>query len=459
VKLREYLARYSLAALLTWATVTTVVGMLLLTGLAFATLLLRSQLDDRRDTAITQANVAASTVGAAMRFGGRDVIAEALDVFATGPAHDSVAVYDRTGKLVAELVAPGEMVFPVELAALPQRASSLLDVAPVRHALRDEFSANGTGTLGTLVVNPNQQVILTTATRVLAILGIVLGVTSLIGFFIARRFSRAILQPVAELTAWAEEVAVTRNLTAPAPRGQGPEVHRLTESFETLIGQVAEQNRELKRKQYELRTTNAHLESLAFSDSLTGLPNRAMFETTLATLLNRSNSNGRQLALIFIDLDGLKQINDRYGHAQGDAALRATSARIRRALRSTDFFARLAGDEFVVISPNIGGDSDAIKLGERLTVWLGIALPEDQWSKPIRTSIGVAVFPDDADDAASLVHAADLAMYKAKALPDDDSIRVVKAVASGARSGVRTQSSNVITLPAQGRKTQSGKST
>lgn len=454
--LRDHLARYSLATLLTLATIATVVGMLLLTGLTFAALLLRSQLDDRRDTAITQANVAASTVSAAMRFGGRDVIAEALRVFDTGPSHDSVAVYDRNGKLVAELIAPGESQFPAAINALPARASSLLDVAPVRHVLRDEFSANGTAALGTLVVNPNQQVLSTAVTRVLGILAAVLVVASVVGFVIARLFSRAILRPVADLTKWAEEVAVTRNLSAPAPRGHGPEVYRLTESFEALIAQVAEQNRELKRKQYELKTANAHLESLAYSDALTGLPNRSMFEGTLATLLNRANSGGRQLALIFIDLDDLKSINDRYGHAQGDAALRATSARIRRALRGTDFLARLAGDEFVVISPNVSSESDAVKLGERLTVWLGIALPEDQWAKPIRTSIGVAVFPDHAEDAAALIQAADLATYKAKALPADDSIRVVKAAATS-RPAARATTSNVIALPAQGRKTQTGK--
>ena len=120
--------------------------------------------------------------------------------------------------------------------------------------------------------------------------------------------------------------------------------------------------------------------------------------------------------MLFIDLDHLKAINDQYGHAVGDAALRATAARIRRALRGTDFLARLAGDEFVVISPNITSVDDAVRLGERLTVWLGIALPEDRWSNPVRASIGVAVFPDHGEDVQTLVHAADLAMYRAKGL-------------------------------------------
>ena len=234
-------------------------------------------------------------------------------------------------------------------------------------------------------------------------------------------------------------------------------MNRLTTSFEALIVQVAEQNRELKRKQYELKASNTHLEMMAYSDSLTGLPNRPLFESTLQSAVDQANSSGKALAVLFIDLDNLKGINDQYGHAQGDAALRATAARIRRALRSTDFLARLAGDEFVIISPNVNGSADALRLGERLTVWLGIALPEDRWLEPVRASIGVAVFPDHGDDMASLVHAADMAMYRAKALPEDDSIRVVVATTTARSSLTRPTVSNVITLPAHGRKSQVGK--
>lgn len=285
-----------------------------------------------------------------------------------------------------------------------------------------------------------------------------MAITTLVGWVVARSLSLALLRPVEELSAWAEEVSASRNLLAPAPRGGGREVNRLTSSFETLIAQVAEQNRELKRKQYELKASNAHLESLAFSDALTGLPNRPLFESTLQTSLAKSNSSGSLLALLFIDLDNLKVINDGQGHAQGDAALQATAARIRRALRSTDFLARLAGDEFVVVTPNITSVDDAVKLGERLTVWLGIALPEDQWGHPVRASVGVAVFPDHGNDVETLIQAADWAMYRAKALSPEESIRVVAAVPLALRaSTLKSESSNVIAMRAHGRKWPSGK--
>ena len=274
----------------------------------------------------------------------------------------------------------------------------------------------------------------------------------------ATALSQALLRPVEELSVWAEDVSASRNLLSLAPRGGGREVNRLTSSFETLIAQLAEQNRELKRRQYELKASNAHLESIAFSDALTGLPNRAMFESTLQAALSKPNSSGMPLAILVIDLDNLKVINDVQGHAQGNAALQATAARIRRALRGSDFLARLAGDEFVVITPNVQGVEDAVKLGERLTVWLGIALPEDEWAAALRASVGVAVFPDHGNDVESLMQAVDWAMHKAKTLSPEESIRVASAVPIGLRASLlNAEVSNVIVMPAQGRKSNGGK--
>jgi diguanylate cyclase (GGDEF)-like protein len=457
MSLHKFFSDYSLERRAALATVATLVAMLLMAGLALSAYFLRAQIEDSRITALTRANVASSTISAAMRFGGYDVIAESLRVFDTGPGHDSAAVYNQSGTLVSELIAPGELPFPKDMSGVPALAASLVNARAVEYPLRDETTEKSNARFGTLVVNPNQMALRASVASALTTVGVVLAIASLAGVFVAKRLSQALLRPVVELTAWAEDVAASRNLSAPAPRGGGLEVNRLTTSFETLIVQIAEQNRELKRKQYELKASNTHLETMAYSDSLTGLPNRPLFESTLQSAVDQANSSGKALAVLFIDLDNLKGINDQFGHTQGDAALRATAARIRRALRSTDFLARLAGDEFVVISPNVTGSADALRLGERLTVWLGIALPEDRWTAPVRASVGVAVFPDHGDDIASLVHAADMAMYRAKALPEDDSIRVVAATTTARTSLTRPTVSNVITLPAHGRKSQVGK--
>ncbi len=460
MNLRQHLSSYSLARRAMLTTVVTLIVMLLVAGLALAAVFQRSRIEHSRLGALTQANVASSTITAAVRFGGYDVIADSLRAFDTGPGHDSAAVFDRKGKLVAQIVAPGEERFPALLGDVAGLATGMIDARPILYALRDDSAGSAEGPLlATLVVNPNQNTLRASVNQMLLVLMAALGLAAIAGALVAQRLTRALLRPVGQLTEWAEEVARNRNLVtvAAAPRGGAIEVNRLTTSIEALVSQVAEQNRELKRRQYELKASNAHLEAMAFSDALTGLPNRPLFEATLNAAIDDANATGRLLTVLFIDLDQLKSINDRHGHAQGDAALRATAARIRRALRGADFLARLAGDEFVVISQNIASAADATRLGERLTVWLGIALPEDQWTQPIRASIGVAVFPDHGADMQTLVHAADLAMYRAKALPDDDSIRVACALNTPPVATPRGNS-NVISLPAQGRKSQAGKS-
>ena len=457
MSIRRFFASYALARRATLATVATLVAMMLLAGLTLAALFARDQVEQGRIAALTQANVASSTVAAALRFGGKEVIAESLRVFDSGPDPDSAAVYDRQGRLLAEIVAPGEAKFPSLLAAINGSSTAALASRPIQLALRDDQVSNSTAILGTLVVNPNQHSLDAAFARALTVLGIVLAITLIAGIWVARVLSQAMLRPVADLTAWAEAVSKSRNLAAPAPRGGGLEVDRLTTSFELLIAQLAEQNRELKRKQYELKAHNERLESMALTDTLTGLPNRAMFEATLATEIASANASGKRFTVLFVDLDNLKAINDAYGHAQGDAALRATAARIRRALRGSDFLARLAGDEFVIVSANITNASDAVKLGERLTVWLGISLPEDQWTQPIRANVGVTVFPDHGTDANRLIHAADQAMYRAKALPVDDSIRVVAANEPPRSPSAQTVSySSVNNLPAQGHNSKIG---
>lgn len=448
---------YSFARRTAAVAVVSLAVMLLVATLSIAALFLRAQIEHSRASALTQANVASSTMAAAMRFGGYEVINDALRVFDTGADHDSAAAYDRTGKLVAQLVAPREADFPSHLSELRLNPEGWLQARPVKYVLRDENTLDGT-MLGTLVVTPNQEALRATVFTALLALVVVLAFTLGLGALLARRLTAVMVRPLHELTAWAEAVSASRNINvaAPAPRGGAVEVTQLTSSFERLVMQIAEQNRELKRRQYELKASNAHLESVAFSDPLTGLPNRVMFESTLKSAIDRARASGISLAVLFIDVDRLKQINDQFGHAKGDAALRAVASRIRRALRGTDFLARLAGDEFVVVTSNISSCRDAVKLAERLTVWLGIALPEDQWQQPVRTSIGVAVCPDHGEDVQALVHAADVAMYRAKALPADEPIRVVGAATEALTPAPRNLS-NVINLPASGRKTQSGR--
>ena len=153
----------------------------------------------------------------------------------------------------------------------------------------------------------------------------------------------------------------------------------------------------------------------ADTDPLTGLANRRALERTLASALARASVRGRVTAVLMLDLNGFKAINDSHGHAAGDAALREVARRLRRCVRERDLVARLGGDEFVVLLTDVGGSSGAAQEAcERVDAALSAPIVLEQGEMTLRAAIGVATFPGDAADAPSLLAIADRAMYAAK---------------------------------------------
>jgi diguanylate cyclase (GGDEF)-like protein len=149
-------------------------------------------------------------------------------------------------------------------------------------------------------------------------------------------------------------------------------------------------------------------------DALTGLPNRNSLAARLEHAILRVNRSGDRLALLFIDLDHFKKVNDTLGHAAGDEVLRQAAARIRACVREVDSVARLGGDEFVVLlETDVRPDTPGI-IGERVRA--AFASPFDWKGTEVRcgASVGVSLYPDNARDPAALLASADEAMYRVK---------------------------------------------
>ena len=163
----------------------------------------------------------------------------------------------------------------------------------------------------------------------------------------------------------------------------------------------------------ESRRVEARLVHLAHYDTLTGLPNRALFYDRLDQAVRRAYREGSQFALLYVDLDGFKQVNDRHGHEAGDKLLETTGQRLTASLRASDTAARVGGDEFVVILENIGGREKVAAVATNI----GATLSAD---RGIGASIGVALYPTDATSPEALLSCADAAMYSAKADPTAD---------------------------------------
>jgi len=165
----------------------------------------------------------------------------------------------------------------------------------------------------------------------------------------------------------------------------------------------------------EIALARERIASLAYSDPLTGLANRVSLAPALEQAIERARRHGQKLAGVFIDLDGFKQINDRHGHAAGDAFLVEVAQRLRRQVRASDLVARLGGDEFFVmleaVQDMVGVERVVVKIIDALRKpYPGIG----EAQRRVSATLGVSVFPDDAPDANTLIEHADEAMYTAK---------------------------------------------
>ncbi len=163
-----------------------------------------------------------------------------------------------------------------------------------------------------------------------------------------------------------------------------------------------------------VRQRTAQLAYQAQHDALTGLPNRVLFEERLERAVASAERYGRRLAILFLDLDGFKLVNDTFGHDVGDRVLKQAARRLRSALRRSDTLARFGGDEFVVLVSEIKEPDDAREVALALLSALIEPFEVPRNRVTLSASIGVSIFPDDAQDAAKLRRHADTAMYQAK---------------------------------------------
>ena len=162
------------------------------------------------------------------------------------------------------------------------------------------------------------------------------------------------------------------------------------------------------------REAEARLTYAATHDALTGLRNRLSFNAELDKAIARAERNGWRTALLFIDLDGFKLINDALGHHAGDIVLVEAARRFKNMVRASDSIARLGGDEFIVLLEQAGNDGDIADIANKLVRTLDAPFPGIDPNARVGASVGAAIYPVDARDAVTLLGCADAAMYKAK---------------------------------------------
>jgi len=164
----------------------------------------------------------------------------------------------------------------------------------------------------------------------------------------------------------------------------------------------------------EQREAKEAIRNLAFHDPLTGLPNRLLFKDRLALAISNGDRNARKVAVLFLDLDRFKHINDTFGHDTGDLLLKATAQRLTAILRKSDTIARMGGDEFLLVLPEMAASNCADVVAEKILRAFSEPFTLNGHKISVTTSIGIAVYPHDGKDIETLLKMADMAMYEAK---------------------------------------------
>jgi diguanylate cyclase (GGDEF)-like protein/PAS domain S-box-containing protein len=194
--------------------------------------------------------------------------------------------------------------------------------------------------------------------------------------------------------------------------------HQARGALERMVAERTEElraaNERLQGEISDRRQAESRAQHLADHDALTGLPNRRLLEDRLTQALAASQRNRKQTAVMFVDLDRFKAINDSLGHAAGDGVLKAVAERLVKQLRVVDTTCRMGGDEFVVVLPEIKRSSDAANVAAKILETVAQPFKVEDREINLTPSIGVSVFPDDGRDAETLIRNADAAMYHAK---------------------------------------------
>jgi len=234
----------------------------------------------------------------------------------------------------------------------------------------------------------------------------VLLLVCLAALLLAVLVSRVVTEPLKAMA------AATRSM------GKGQRVMGLPVERRDEIGELARSFQHMEEQVWvqmaQLRSRHNAMDHLAHHDPLTSLPNRRMVEARLAEALDRADRSGLVCAVLFVDLDHFKNINDGLGHEVGDAVLRAVAQRLSDDLRAGDLVGRMGGDEFVVVCEGLHGELDADPIAAKLQAQFQQPVLHQGLPIQVHASVGISLYPRDGHDVRSLLSDADAAMYRAK---------------------------------------------
>jgi len=240
----------------------------------------------------------------------------------------------------------------------------------------------------------------------------------LISFLLADYFQQWLTYPIRSMVRRITLIYQSGNFRKRLNSSKSDEIGRLSESFNQVLDAVERREKELtgrgKQLQQLVDVRTKQLFQKAHYDSLTGLPNRYLLVDRLKQTITRASRAKGNLALLFLDLDRFKVINDTFGHQNGDQLLKEVAKRLKKVSRDSDTVARLGGDEFVFLLDHLISKKDAVRSALRVLKCFEKPFKLQDHILHVSTSIGISIYPDDGEDDKTLLKNADISMYDAK---------------------------------------------
>jgi len=354
---------------------------------------------------------------AALTFDDPDSAQRTLSTLEAETAIVSAALFMEDGSLFASYVREGD----ISTLTHPGKESGSVDgnlfvVAPVK--LEDK--AIGSILLVSDISYWKQRQLL----HLIIGLGVLLA-SFIVALIISSRLQRVVSEPILKLAETARRITEANDYSLRARKLSRDEIGSLVDDFNSMLEQIQAQDSELKKVQEHLEETveirtgeltelTLQLEHQVYHDTLTGLANRITFDDHLQLAIEQSQRYGGKLAVLFLDLDRFKVVNDTLGHAIGDKLLVQVAKRFSSCIRASDTLARLGGDEFGVLLMQINSASEAADVAHKLTKAIADPIEVEGYSLHPSTSIGICLYPEDGDNAETILKNADTAMYRSK---------------------------------------------
>ena len=357
-----------------------------------------------REELLALADIAGKNAAAAIMFNDQHAANETLAGLSANPRIIGAYLLDQDGRLFASYHLSGEAEAQMWREKL-NNADSLRDWGhgfPVAKKILVDGKP-----VGTVVIHSDMVELHKKLRLFLGVVAMIMLASSALAYLLARWLQGLISRPVMELATAMKRVSTEKNYALRATAASNDEIGDLIGGFNEMLGEIEARDEILKQRQ-------EHLQLLAHFDTLTRLPNRMLFNDRLTQALYQAGRTEQKMAVMFVDLDHFKDINDTFGHRIGDLLLELVAVRLQHIIRSCDTVARMGGDEFTLFVQDVKTAENACLVAQKIGSELADLYLIEGKEVFVTASIGIALFPEDGMTVDELLRCADTAMYQAK---------------------------------------------